>query len=96
MDRLGAAAQADGRLEVIKIVGLQALAFQVMGDRGEALKAIEQALTLAGPEGYMRIFLDEGEPMRSLIAAVRTSFAERSPVTRWPNEKQPDGCIRHC
>ena len=98
LDRLGAAAQADGRMgSLIEILGLQAMAFQVMGDHGEALKAIEQALTLAGPEGYMRIFLDEGEPMRSLIADVRTSFAERSaergPVARWLNEKQPDGSI---
>ena len=94
LDRLAAAAQADGRMRsLIEIVGLQALAFQAMGDRGEALKSIEQALTLAGPEGYMRIFLDEGEPMRLLIADVRASLAARSPVARWPNERQPDGCI---
>ena len=29
---------------------------------------IEQALTLVAPQGYVRIFLDEGNPMRILIS----------------------------
>jgi LuxR family maltose regulon positive regulatory protein len=32
-----------------------------------ALVSLERALTLAEPEGYVRIFVDEGEAMRSLI-----------------------------
>jgi LuxR family maltose regulon positive regulatory protein len=34
----------------------------------EALKALEEALHLAEPGGFARIFLNEGEPMRSLLA----------------------------
>jgi LuxR family maltose regulon positive regulatory protein len=34
----------------------------------DALECLEQALTLAEPEGYIRIFVDEGEPMRELIS----------------------------
>lgn len=41
---------------------LQALAQQAQGDVEQALAALGQALTLAEPEGYVRIFLDEGPP----------------------------------
>ena len=47
---------------------LRALAFQTAGDAHDALAALEHALTLAEPEGYVRTFVDEGEPMRLLIA----------------------------
>jgi LuxR family maltose regulon positive regulatory protein len=33
----------------------------------EALDALGQSLTLAEPEGYVRLYLDAGEPMRSLL-----------------------------
>ena len=38
---------------------------------GRELAALERALVLAGPEGYVRIFVDEGEPMRLMIADLR-------------------------
>jgi LuxR family maltose regulon positive regulatory protein len=41
-------------------------------DLPTALTSLERALTLAEPEGYVRIFLDEGEPMRSLIEDLRS------------------------
>ena len=40
---------------------------QAQGNRPQALAALERALTLAEPEGYVRIFVDEGEAMRLLI-----------------------------
>ena len=52
---------------VIESLVLQALAHQVKGDTGQALAALERALTLAEPEGYVRIFLDEGEPLVRLL-----------------------------
>jgi LuxR family maltose regulon positive regulatory protein len=52
---------------VIEILVVQALAFQAQGNVSQALASMERALTLAEPEGYVRIFVDEGEPMRSLI-----------------------------
>jgi hypothetical protein len=33
----------------------------------QSLTALEQALVLAAPEGYVRIFLDEGAPMLALL-----------------------------
>jgi LuxR family maltose regulon positive regulatory protein len=45
----------------------QALAFQVQGKEDEALQALGRTLTFAEPEGYTRIFLDEGLPMARLL-----------------------------
>jgi LuxR family maltose regulon positive regulatory protein len=52
---------------VIEILALRALAFQALGDMSRALDALGQALKLAQPEGYVRVFLDEGEPMATLL-----------------------------
>jgi LuxR family maltose regulon positive regulatory protein len=62
------AAQAAGRTaHVIKVRALQALAFQAQGDDGRASPALEHVLPLAEPEGYVRTFVDEGEPMARLL-----------------------------
>lgn len=54
---------------VLEILVLQALAHQTQGDVPTALVPLKRALTLAEPEGYVRLFVDEGPPMRALIAA---------------------------
>jgi LuxR family maltose regulon positive regulatory protein len=51
----------------IEILLLQALAFQAVGDTGQAMDVLEQALTLAQPGGFIRIFVDEGPPMARLL-----------------------------
>jgi LuxR family transcriptional regulator, maltose regulon positive regulatory protein len=68
LERLLKAAQEGGRMgSVIEILVSQGLAYHDQGDRSAALMALEQALTLAEPEGYIRIFLDEGLSMRQLL-----------------------------
>ncbi len=52
---------------VIEIQILRALAFQTQGDIGQALAALECALSLAEPGGFVRIFVDEGPPMAQLL-----------------------------
>jgi LuxR family maltose regulon positive regulatory protein len=52
---------------VIEILILQALARQVQGDLPAALASLQRALTLAAPEGYARVFLDEGADMAILL-----------------------------
>ena len=47
---------------VIEILVLQALAHQARGDLPAALAPLQRALTLAEPEGYVRVFVDEGQP----------------------------------
>ncbi|HET9590199.1 MAG TPA: LuxR C-terminal-related transcriptional regulator [Anaerolineales bacterium] len=51
----------------IEILTLEALASAAQANHPRAFSSLEQALTLAEPEGYMRIFIDEGEPMRLLL-----------------------------
>ncbi|MGB8981953.1 MAG: tetratricopeptide repeat protein [Anaerolineales bacterium] len=68
LERLLQAAEAGRRMgSVIEILVVQALALQAQGNVSQALASLVHALTLAEPEGYVRIFVDEGEPMRSLI-----------------------------
>ena len=55
---------------MIEILVLQALAHQMHGDIPAALVLMERALTLAEPEGYVRIFVDEGRPLAVLLEAV--------------------------
>ena len=52
---------------VIEILVLQALAHHVQGDIPRALDSLERALIIAEPEGYIRIFVDEGDPMAALL-----------------------------
>jgi len=52
---------------VLEILLLRALALEVQGDRTGALAALGRALALAEPEGYLRLFLDEGPPMLALL-----------------------------
>ncbi len=52
---------------VIESIILQALARRALGELDEAMTGLETALYWAGPEGYMRTFLDEGAPMVALL-----------------------------
>jgi LuxR family maltose regulon positive regulatory protein len=75
--RLRAAAAAQGRLgSLIEIQALWALALAGSGDEAGAVAVLAEALTLACPQGYVRVFADEGAPMAALlgrlVAAQRT------------------------
>jgi LuxR family maltose regulon positive regulatory protein len=73
MKRLLKAAQDGGRMgSVIEILILQALAHKLQGDLSAALIPLGQALTLAEPEGYVRMFLDEGANMAQLLREAAT------------------------
>jgi LuxR family transcriptional regulator, maltose regulon positive regulatory protein len=66
--RLLQTAEAQKRLgSALDILLVQTLAHEAQGNRPLALATLECALTLAEPEGYLRIFVDEGEAMRLLI-----------------------------
>jgi LuxR family maltose regulon positive regulatory protein len=56
----------------IKALALQALAYHALGDPEPALSTLAQALTLAEPEGYVRLFADEGAPMADLLRQAAT------------------------
>jgi len=62
-------ARSAGRMgRVIEILLLKALALQEMGDFEHAILVLTECLTLAESGGYVRIFLDEGQPMQILLA----------------------------
>jgi LuxR family maltose regulon positive regulatory protein len=68
LERLQPAAEAGGRGgRSMKILSLKALALEALGRPGEADTALSLALSLARPEGYTRIFLDLGQPLRELL-----------------------------
>ncbi len=59
---------------VIELHMLQALWAAQQGQAGQACQAILQALKLAAPGGYVRLFVDEGEPLRTLLEACLPSI----------------------
>jgi LuxR family transcriptional regulator, maltose regulon positive regulatory protein len=80
LDRLHAAAAAQDRAgSLIEIGALRALALAASGDEADAVVALAGVLVLACPQGHVRVFADEGQPMAALlgrlIAAQRTGQA---------------------
>lgn len=68
LERLLKSAEAGGRMgSVIEILILQALANQMQEDIPAALSSLEHALKLAEPEGYIRMFVDEGPNLATLL-----------------------------
>jgi LuxR family transcriptional regulator, maltose regulon positive regulatory protein len=53
--------------ELLKVMVLQTLALHAHGEKDKAAQRLSDALALAEPGGYVRIFVDEGEAMRLLI-----------------------------
>jgi LuxR family transcriptional regulator, maltose regulon positive regulatory protein len=98
LERLLLAAEEGGRTgRVIEILVLQALAHQTLGDIPAALARLERALTLAEPEGYVRVFVDEGPPMTSLLRAAAKHGTTRNYVRRLlaaVGETGPDSPVR--
>jgi LuxR family maltose regulon positive regulatory protein len=84
LDRLLQDAEAKARMGSV-------LALEAQGNRTGALATLERALLLAEPEGYIRLFVDEGTPMLALlrqaharsrvpgyIATLLSAFGERN------------------
>jgi LuxR family maltose regulon positive regulatory protein len=79
LERLLALAETQKRVgSVIEILLTQALLHQTQGNHPQALAALERALILTEPEGYIRIFVDEGNAMQLLISDFRLTIAARA------------------
>ncbi|MGI8484654.1 MAG: LuxR C-terminal-related transcriptional regulator [Thermomicrobiales bacterium] len=73
LERLRYAAERGDRTgSVIEILVLLGLAHQTRGNIPAALVQLERALTLAEPEGFIRLFVDEGAPMARLLTEAAT------------------------
>ena len=79
---LRAADEGERTGSVIEILVLQALSLQSRGDTAAALAALRRALTLAEPEGYVRIFVDEGAPMTALLTSAAKQGVGRTSARR--------------
>ena len=60
----------DWQDERLKTLALQAVAYQANREMGRALQALGEALSLAEPGGFIRLFVDEGPPMARLLSRV--------------------------
>jgi len=77
LDLWRAEAEANGRgRSRLEILMLKALAYYSQADLSQAKPLLIQALALAQPEGYRRLFLAEGEPLAALLQAVLPELKE--------------------
>jgi LuxR family maltose regulon positive regulatory protein len=81
LERLRAQAVAQGRSgSVIQVRALEAIALESCGDEPAALAALAEALALAAPEGYLRVFVDEGTALATVFRVLVTT-PEKARVT---------------
>ena len=79
LDRLLALAESQKRTgSAVEILLTQALVHQAQGNHSESLAALECALTRTESEGYIRVYVNEGEAMRLLISNFRLTIANRA------------------
>jgi LuxR family maltose regulon positive regulatory protein len=72
LERVRERAAAEGRMSIeIESLALLAVARHRANDRAGALTALEHALRLAHPEGYIRTLVDLGRPMARLLQDAR-------------------------
>jgi LuxR family maltose regulon positive regulatory protein len=80
LDHALQSAQAVGRLgNAIHILAVQAIVYHAQGQYEQAFAKLEQAIELAEPEGYVRVFVDEGVPMARLLRRM----LPRSPASEY-------------
>jgi LuxR family maltose regulon positive regulatory protein len=54
--------------ERLKVLVLQAVALQAHGEQDQAVHLLYDALSIAAPGGFIRLFVDEGPPMAHLLS----------------------------
>ena len=62
--------QSERTGSLLRVLVLQALAYQQYDDFTQAMHTLQKALFLAEPEGYVRLFLDEGPAIAALLRLV--------------------------
>ncbi|MGH9249632.1 MAG: LuxR C-terminal-related transcriptional regulator [Acidimicrobiales bacterium] len=71
LERLDTLAESQARTgSLIGIRALRSLALQATGEHQAAVTLLGETLAMAGPEGYVRLFADEGPPMAALLRSL--------------------------
>jgi LuxR family transcriptional regulator, maltose regulon positive regulatory protein len=79
LERLRIQAEAQERLRsVIELRVIESLTYQAKGDRAKASSALNRALALGEPEGFIRVFVDEGAAMMALLSRALEAFQQGS------------------
>jgi LuxR family maltose regulon positive regulatory protein len=63
----------------LELLLLHARTYEAIGQREQALALVKQALLRAEPEGYIRLFLDEGPPIGKLLLNLRENSPQQYP-----------------
>lgn len=83
LDRLLQNAEAKARgSSILEILLLQSLSLTALGDRNAAFSLFSRVISLAGPERYVRLFVDEGASMRNLLREARARRIAPSAIAR--------------
>jgi LuxR family maltose regulon positive regulatory protein len=78
LSRLQIAVESTGRQgDLITVLVSQAVAFKMQGESRSALAALERAVNLARPGGCVRVFLDEGKPIKALLQTAMAQWRDR-------------------
>lgn len=101
LERLRQAAESGGRMSrVIESLALLALTHHAQSNLRAAMSTLTHALALAQPEGFIRLFVDEGQPMAELLGRMKSEggrmktyvnqllFAFNNTATENQNEKK--------
>src|SRR5207245_1261753 len=65
---------------LIELLLLEAIAHDALGEEAAALAALARSLVLAAPEGYIRLYVDEGPPVAALLARLSRPAAAHDDV----------------
>jgi LuxR family maltose regulon positive regulatory protein len=77
-DKLEISASSGGRNgSLIEIDLMKALVKDKLGDREAAIQSLEKALQMAEPEGYLRVFMDQGNDLIGLLDALPANSPEK-------------------
>jgi LuxR family maltose regulon positive regulatory protein len=89
LEQLQVQTQASGETRMLmEVLALLSLARHGQGDDAQATTALTRALSLAEPEGYVRTFVDLGEPMKFMISDLRFQIdtnPENQPLVEYVN-----------
>ncbi len=97
LQRLLATAASQGRIgSVIEIQALRGLALAARGDHADALSALAEAVTLASPQGYVRVFADERAPMGALLTRLSAAARDQRGPARDVDPGYLAGLLRAC